>query len=232
MPDENQPEPENGNGENSKPSVYTLLFWIIFCGRMLAFVHRLNYHWLASPGNIAALLESVLTAGGTIALIILLWEYVIPWLMMMWQRFGPEEHGPQAPVPDQPPPKPTTAPPPDEPRQTEYTAVRAPDTTAVTDQPEDWVLIGNKPIYLSDYEVSLDDWQRLKTARRGGRMPDISPTSLQEKIGMGDEAAKNLNAMLMALGLTRDGGHRQPNRWTALGEQVLPASPTGAARVH
>jgi hypothetical protein len=224
--DEPSPQPENGNGENGRPSVYTLLFWIIFSGRMLAFVRRINYHWLLSPGNIAAVVESVLTAGILVCLLMLVDYYIWPAFVAWWK--GPDRPGTAAPKAPQPPMDPP-ADEPEEPRQAEQTAVSG--STAVMDNGEEWVLIGNKPIYLSDHNVSMDDWLRLKSARENGRMPDVSPTSLQEKVGLDGEAARNLNAMLMHLGMARDGGYRQPNKWTALGNQVLP-SPASRRVVH
>lgn len=229
IPDyENEPpEQMNGNGDNGRPSVYWLVFAIIFCGHAGMNLASVNFSWMFSPSNIRVGAAAFLAAGGWTAALALVNYYIWP-AFVVWFT-APKREVLQTAV-NEPEPTPALRRPPatepEEPRQVEQTV-----TPRATDV-EEWVLIGNKPIYLSDHGVTLDDWTRLKSARQRGEMPTVSPNSLKEKMGLDDEAASNLNDLLLHLGLSRDGGHRQPNRFTALGERVLPTRPTEAARVH
>lgn len=233
IPDyDNEPEPENGNGDNDRPSVYWLIFVMSFCGMMAWDVRYINFNWVWSPGNIRYFLEDLFTAASGTITLMLIWDYLRPALLAAWPSkpvaTSERAQTSQSPQPIPPPQNNMSNGRNEEARQVEQVATQPGQTRLV---------INNKLVNLVDYGVDHDHWQRVKQARSGGGLPDVSLPKLhalgidrKHRASEGDSDAHRIIDMLLDLGMVKDGGNNRPYIWTDIGENALPY-PNGA-RVH
>ena len=233
------PEPENGNGEDGRPSLYWLVFLILLSSRIWYKAPGLDMSGLWTAANIRIGIEAVAIATGWTAALALVNAYIWPGFVAWWRAgMGGQRELAEAQVmavPALPPPKPATAPPPqindngDEPRRAEVTAAIWTNGRQIT--------IADQTVDLGDYQVSREQWNALAKARRRGQFGDISLNSLHDVLGIDrkiragvqDSDAHRVIGLLLDLELIRDGGERRPYLFTALGESVLPPHPNRQA---
>lgn len=227
------PEPENGNGDNGRPSLYWLMFLIILSSRIWWKAPGLDMSSVFNAANIRIGIEALAIATGWTAALALVNYYIWP-AFANWFNPPPGPEKTAVPADDQPPPKPRAALPPqvngygEEPNRAEQTAAQPGQTRAV---------IGNQLVDLADYGVDIDHWQRVKQARVGGSLPDVSLPKLhalgidrKHRASEGDSDAHRVIDMMLDLELIADGGERKPFVWTGKGEGVLPHPAT--VRIH